>query len=251
MEGYVKSNTQDGLTTIEFFHPSHNSLPIAQLIQLKEALEVASVDDACKVILLQSGGEKTFCAGASLKEVSELDSLEESKEFFMGFARIINAMRTNNKVIVGRIQGKAIGGGVGLAAACDYTIANQYGSIRLSELVNGLGPFVIGPAVERKIGLSSFSQLTLNPEEWQTAAWAKTKGLYHESFDTTEQMDEYINHYTSKLLTYSKEALKEIKKMLWQGTDHWEDLLEERAAISGELVLGDYAKNAIRKFLER
>ncbi|KXK40879.1 MAG: enoyl-CoA hydratase [Bacteroidetes bacterium OLB9] len=167
----------------------------------------------------------------------------------MGFANVINAIRRCSKIVIGRIHGKAVGGGVGLAAACDYAMANKYASVRLSELAVGIGPFVIGPAVERKIGLSAFSQMALNATEWQTAAWAKQKGLFTEVFESTEQLDAYIDHFMAELITKSPEALGQLKKIFWDGTEHWEQLLEERAEMSGKLILSDFAKNAIRAFL--
>jgi methylglutaconyl-CoA hydratase len=249
MEGHVKTVIENKLATIEFFHPAHNSMPGYLLKELKEAIESASEDINVMLILLKSAGEKSFCAGASFTELSSIENEVQSKKFFMGFASVINAMRKSPKIILGRIQGKAVGGGVGLAAACDYAMATQYASVRLSELAVGIGPFVIGPAVERKTGFSAYSQMALNPAEWQTAEWAKQKGLFTESFATTQQLDEYITHFVNNLLSYHPEALANLKKIFWENTTHWDSLLEERAAMSGKLLLSDFSKNAIAKFL--
>jgi methylglutaconyl-CoA hydratase len=250
MEGYINKKTENGLCTITFYHPAHNSLTTHLFSELKSAIEEAGNSDIVKIILLKSDGEKSYSAGASFTELSKLESESEAIVFFSALAKVINAMRTCSKIILTRVHGKAIGGGVGLAAASDYAIANVYASVRLSELFMGLGPFVIGPAVERKIGIAAFGHMTLNPEEWQTAQWAKNKGLYAEAFDNTEQMDAYIAHYISKLLTYSSDALSEIKNMLWEGTSHWDIKLMERAAISGRLVFKKDAQEAIKKFLK-
>lgn len=248
-EGYVHSTTDEkGITRIEFFHPAHNSLPGALLAKLAGAIRDAGKDPATKVIILGSAGDRSFCAGASFDELISIGDFDTGKRFFMGFAQVINACRSCGKIIVGRVQGKTVGGGVGLASATDYCMATKYASVRLSELAVGIGPFVVGPAVERKVGLSAMSQMSLNPDEWQTAAWAKEKGLFAEVFESTEQLDAYIAHFTEKLASYNPEALAELKKIFWQGTGHWDALLEERAGISGRLVLSDFTRNAINAF---
>lgn len=247
---YIRSSFDDGLCTIEFFHPAHNSLPGDLLRTLRNEILAAGNDDEVSFILLKSGGDRTFCAGASFNELAAIRDEENGKDFFMGFAGVINAIRTCGKLVIGRIQGKAIGGGVGIAAACDYVIANEYASIKLSELAIGIGPFVIGPAVERKVGLAAFANLALNPTEWQTAKWAKSKGLFMEAFASSEQMDEYISHFVEKMKDYNPDALREMKKILWKGTEHWDKLLKERAAISGSLVLSKHAQIAIGSFLK-
>lgn len=250
-DGEVLVATGEGICRITFSHPSHNAMPGAQLQRLTASIIEAGRNPAVKVIILQSGGERTFCAGASFDELSAIDNLEEGKRFFMGFANVINAMRKCPKLIIGRVQGKCVGGGVGLAAATDYCMATKYASIRLSELAVGIGPFVVGPAVERKVGLSAMSQLAMNPNEWQTAEWAKQKGLFTEAFDTIEQLDAYIDHFTKQLAAFNPEAMAELKKIFWQGTEHWDTLLQERAAISGRLVLSEFTKNAIAAFKQR
>ncbi len=247
--GYIRSQYSNRVTTIEFFHPAQNSLPGDLLRQLAHEIEIAGKDEKTMLILLKSGGDRTYCAGASFTELTAIEDFDTGKAFFMGFANVINAIRRCAKIVIGRIHGKAVGGGVGLAAACDYAMANKYASVRLSELAVGIGPFVIGPAVERKIGLSAFSQMALNATEWQTAAWAKQKGLFTEVFESTEQLDAYIDHFMAELITKSPEALGQLKKIFWDGTEHWEQLLEERAEMSGKLILSDFAKNAIRAFL--
>ncbi len=251
MEGYVKTTKVGRLATIEFFHPAHNSMPGYLLKLLKEAIDQTSADEEVGLVLLKSAGAKSFCAGASFTELASIEKFEESKVFFMGFASVINAIRKSSKIVIGRIQGKAVGGGVGLAAACDYTLATQYASARLSELAVGIGPFVIGPAVERKVGFSAFSQMALCPAEWQTAEWTKQKGLYFEVFESIEQMDDHIDKFTKTLLTYNPEALLNLKKIFWEGTAQWDSLLEQRAEISGKLLLSDFSKSAIKQFLNQ
>jgi methylglutaconyl-CoA hydratase len=237
-----------GIATIEFFHPAHNSLPSDILEKLIIAFENAGNDPEIVGIVLKSAGERTFCAGASFDELAAIEDLETGKHFFGGFGRVINAMRKCPKPIIGRIHGRAIGGGVGLAAATDFCVATIFATIRLSELAVGFGPFVIGPAVERKVGSNAFTQLALTPDEWQTADWAKKNGLFSEVFDKTEQMDAYIEHLCEKWRNYSPEALRELKAIFWKNTEHWDTLLDERAAISGRLALTDFAKNAIAAF---
>lgn len=221
-------------------------MPGYLLADLAQHIRKAGESPEIRVIVLSSGGDRTFCAGASFDELMTITNAEDGKKFFMGFAQVINAIRKCPKIIIGRVQGKAIGGGVGIASAVDYCMATHYGTIKLSELALGIGPFVIGPAVERKIGLSAFSQMALNATEWQTAAWAKEKGLYQEVFDTVEQMDAYIDSFSQRLANSSPAALTALKQVLWRDTDHWDQLLEERAAISGKLVITDDAQLAIR-----
>lgn len=248
-QGYVRTDlTTDGVAHVIFFHPNHNSLPSRLLQELVSAFETAGKNPEVKIITLRSAEHKTFCAGASFDELIAIQDFETGQRFFSGFGHVINAMRQCSKIVIGRIHGKSVGGGVGLASATDFCLATQWATFRLSELAVGFGPFVIGPAVERKIGIPAFSQLALTPEEWRTAEWGKSKNLYQEVFETTEQMDAYLQYLTEKLCAYSPEALSELKKIFWQGTEHWETLLSERATISGRLALTVYAKNAIEAF---
>ncbi len=252
MEPYVTAEfTPEGISTITFFHPSQNAMPGFLLRQLSQTIEETGENPATKVIILQSGGDRTFCAGASFDELAAIQNKDEGLTFFSGFANVINACRKSPAIIVGRVQGKAVGGGVGLAAAVDYCFATQHAAIRLSELLIGIGPFVVGPAIERKIGISAFSQLTLNASTIYSAAWAHEKGLYAEVFETTAAMDAAISTLAKSLAGYNPEALQQLKKVFWEGTDHWETLLAERAAISGRLVLSDFTRAAIRQMKEK
>ena len=248
---YVKTETHQGITSIEFFHPQSNSLPGKILTDLAVAIRQAGGDPNTIVIILRSAGEKAFCAGASFDELVAIQNEDEGLKFFSGFAQVINAMRTCPKIIIGRIHGKCVGGGVGLAAAVDYAIAVEGAEVKLSELAVGIGPFVVGPAVERKIGTSAFSQLAIDAAMWRNADWAKRKGLYAELHPDKEEMDESIKRLSHTLAHSSPEAMAEIKKISWKGTDHWDTLLTERAAISGRLVLSDFTRNAIADFRKK
>ncbi len=251
MEGYIKSEVLNGIGTITFFHPQSNSMPGALLRQLAEEITAMGKNSSAKVILLKSEGEKSFCAGASFDELISINDLETGKKFFSGFAMVINAMRQAPKFIIARVQGKAVGGGVGIASSADYTFAVTSASIKLSELAVGIGPFVVGPAVERKVGTSAFCQLTINATEWQTAQWAKEKGLYADLYATIAEMDAAIVVLADKLAVSNPEAMALLKKVMWQGTDHWDTLLLERAGMSGTLVLSEFTKNAINSFKQK
>ncbi|WP_372794698.1 enoyl-CoA hydratase/isomerase family protein [Lutibacter sp.] len=246
--GSLYTNIQNNIATIEFGHPASNSFPRELLSRLTASLNELSSNHDVHVIILKSEGEKAFCAGASFDELVAISNFEDGKQFFLGFANVINAMRNCSKLIIGRIQGKAVGGGVGLAAACDYCFATEQASVKLSEFTIGIGPFVIEPAVRRKIGLAALSELTLNATNWQNAYWAKEKGLYSRVFDTIKEMDVEVEILANKLSNYNPEALKEMKKALWKGTENWTVLLEEKAEISGKLVLSDFTKKALQKF---
>jgi methylglutaconyl-CoA hydratase len=248
INGYVTSETHNGITTIEFFHPQSNSLPRRLLTELAHQIHTAGIDRDTKVIVLRSGGEKAFCAGASFDELTNIENKEKGYEFFSGFAEVINAMRKCPKMIIGRVHGKCVGGGVGLAAAVDYAIAMEGCDVKLSELAVGIGPFVVGPAVQRKIGLSAFSQLAIDATMWRNADWARRKGLFAECHPTVESMDESIHRLSNQLAHSSPEAMAELKKVLWEGTDNWDTLLTQRAEISGRLVLSNFTKEAIARF---
>lgn len=238
---------EKGIATITFSHPSHNSLPGLLLKKFEEAIIAAGQNEAVKVIVIKSGGERTFCAGASFDELLSIGDIDTGKRFFMGFANVINAMRKCPKFIIGRVQGKAVGGGVGLASAFDYCMATKYAAVKLSELAIGIGPFVIGSTVERKIGKSAMTLLAINATEWKTAAWAKEKGLFAEVFDTTEQMDDYINFLSDKLANSNPEAMRLLKGIFWAEAEDWDELLAGRAEMSGRLVLSEYTAAALRR----
>ena len=247
-QGGVNVSTENTIASIEFHHPLSNSLPGKVLQELANTITELGTNDQIIVIILKSAGERAFCAGASFDELMSIDALETGKVFFSGFANVINAARKCPKLIIGRVQGKAVGGGVGMAAAVDYCMATKFASIKLSELAVGIGPFVVGTAVAHKIGTSAMSQLAINDTQWQTAQWAKEKGLYSEIFDTVEAMDESISTLANTLAKSNPEAMQMLKKVFWQGTSHWDELLLERAAMSGKLVLSEFTRNAINKF---
>jgi methylglutaconyl-CoA hydratase len=248
MEPYVTLNIENEVGYVEFFHPNRNSMPSHILSDLAQTIEDAGGNNNVNVIVLKSGGDRTFCAGASFNEVIAIQDEATGKQFFSGFANVINAMRKCPKLIIGRVQGKAVGGGVGLAAATDYCMATKYASIRLSELSIGIGPFVIEPAVSRKIGLTAMSQMTIDAETYFSADYAKEKGLYADVFETTEELDEAVKTLAERLSGYNPDALKEIKTVFWKGTKDWDDLLEERAEMSGKLVLSKFTKNTLKRF---
>jgi methylglutaconyl-CoA hydratase len=246
--GSISTVIENTIATITFSHPASNSFPSALLQQLTKEINIADKNSEVAIIVLKSEGTNTFCAGASFDELLSISTLEEGTKIFSGFANVINAMRNCSKLIIGRIQGKAVGGGVGLAAACDYTFATQNSMVKLSEIAVGIGPFVIEPVVSRKIGKMAFAEMTLNPTEWKSANWAKENHLFSEVFQSIDELDLRLNNFTSELSGYNKTALIEMKKVLWEGTENWDQLLYERAAISGTLVLSDYTKQALQKF---
>lgn len=246
--GLLLTSIENKIATLEFSHPASNSFPAELLRNLTNEINSLSTHPDVLVLVIKSQGTSVFCAGASFDELMAITNQKEGEAFFAGFANLINAMRKCPKLIVGRIQGKAVGGGVGIAAACDYALATKQASIKLSELAIGIGPFVIEPAVSRKIGKTALSEMTLAAHEWKTADWAKEKGLYANTFETIELLDEALDEFSSRLASFNPEALFEIKKILWEGTDHWDELLKERAAISGRLVLSDFTKKALNQF---
>ncbi len=246
--GKVETSISNGIATIEFFHPQSNSLPGVLLHNLANKIENAGKNPDAKVIVIKSGGEKTFCAGASFDELISISDLETGKKFFSGFAAVINAIRKAPKFVITRVQGKAVGGGVGIASAADYTLATEAASIKLSELSVGIGPFVVGPAVERKVGTSAFATLSINASEWFTSQWAKEKGMYANTYPTINELDKAVEELALKLSQSNPEAMMMLKKVFWKGTENWDTLLSERAEISGKLVLSDFTRNFIERF---
>ena len=251
-QGHVHySVSENGIATIEFGHPMSNSLPGKILQKLADTITSAGKEEKVKVIIIRSSGNKAFCAGASFDELISITDLEVGKKFFSGFANVINACRKCPKLILGRIHGKAVGGGVGIAASVDYCFATKHAEVKLSELAVGIGPFVVGPAIERKMGLSSMSQLAINATEWQSASWAFKRGLYTDVYETEEEMDLEINKLATTLANSNPEAMSKLKSIFWQGTEHWDQLLSDRAEISGTLVLSDFTVNAINAFKKK
>ncbi len=245
--GKVTVNVINGIASINFHHPKSNSLPTKLLKEITNYIYEFGEDEKAHVIVIRSEGEKSFCAGASFDELLEIKDFKTGKEFFMGFARLLNAMRKCPKFIIARIHGKAVVGGVGIAAAADYTMATNEASVRLSELALGIGPFVVGPAIERKIGKTNFITMSIDAE-WHDAFWAKQAGLYTKVFANIHDLDEAISSLAKKIAACSPDAISEMKKVFWQGTENWDSLLEERAEISGRLVLSDFTKNYIKNF---
>jgi methylglutaconyl-CoA hydratase len=250
-QGKVEVKIENGIGYCSFFHPQSNSLPGSLLRKLAQEIEALGNNPEARVIVLKSVGEKAFCAGASFDELISIDSAQKGKEFFSGFAGVINAMRKAPKFVIARVQGKAVGGGVGLASAADYTLATESASVKLSELAVGIGPFVVGPAVERKVGNSAFKALSINATEWRSAGWAKSAGLYADVFPNIEELDKEVEALAGRLANSNPEAMMMLKKVFWEGTEHWDNLLIERAKMSGKLVISDFTVNAINKFKQQ
>ena len=251
MNEYVKLKIENGIGTIEFFHPQSNSLPSHVLNKLSETITAAGENDEVKVIILRSGGDRAFCAGAALDELMAIEDESQGKQVFSGFANFINVARKCPKFIIGRVQGKAVGGGVGMASSMDYCFATKYAFVKLSELAIGIGPFVVGPPIERKIGLSAFSQLSINATEWHSAQWAKEKGLFAEVYETADEMDVAIQTLAEKLASSNPDSMRGLKQVIWEGMDHWDNLLLERAAMSGRWVLSDFTRKTLARLKQR
>lgn len=247
-DGYVKTEREHGIVTIEFHHPQSNSLPGQLLETLAQTIHAEGINPHTKVMILRSTGDKVFCSGASFEELAAIQTEAEGLKFFTGFSKVINAMRKAPQFIIARIQGKCVGGGVGIAAAADYAISMEGADVKLSELAVGIGPFVVGPAVERKIGLSAFTQLTIDAALWRSGDWARRKGLYAELHPDANGMDDSIARLSTSLSLSNPEAMTALKRTFWKGTEHWDELLKERAAISGKLILSSYSKTFIEKF---
>lgn len=246
-QGEVISTIEEGIGTVTFYHPKGNSLPGRLLNELAGTIHKVSREQDVRLICLQSRGDGAFCAGASFTELLRIEDYVQGKEFFMGFARVINALRKAPQLVLARVHGKTVGGGVGLAAAADYTLAAAGASIKLSELALGIGPFVVGPAIKRKVGTSAFTDLTINAREWKDARWARENGLYARVYDTIDELDQAVGEYSRELADNNPEASKELKAMFWDDAKDWDELLEERAEISAHLVLTPHAQQALRE----
>lgn len=249
--GSVNLSIDNNIGTIEFYHPKGNSLPGVILRKLAQTITEAGENDGIKVIVLKSRGDGAFCAGASFDELIAIEDYDTGKKFFMGFALVLNAMRTCPKLIIVRVHGKTVGGGVGIASAGDYTFAHEKASVKLSELALGIGPFVVGPAVERKVGKSAFSAMSVDATNWYDSKFAEEKGMFNKVFDSVSDLNQAVRELATQLATSSPEAMRDLKAILWKGTEDWDLLLEQRAEISGRLVLSDFTKNFIKKFKEK
>lgn len=249
--GYVTYAADNNIGTIEFYHPKGNSLPGNILRQLADSITKAGIDDDNHVIVIKSGGDGAFCAGASFDEMTAISTEQEGKEFFMGFANVINAMRTCPKIIISRVHGKTVGGGIGIVAASDFSVAKKNAAVRLSEISLGIGPFVVGPAVGRKLGKAAFATLALDAGNWYDSEWALQNGLYNKVVDTVEELNSAIDEISSNLASTNPDALTQLKDIMWQSTGHWGPTLEQRAEISGRLVLSEFTKNFIKNFKKK
>ena len=246
-QGYVDLKIENKIATLTFHHPKGNSLSSTLIKEMIENFNQLSDNENVNVIILKSKGEQAFCAGASFDELIEIDNFENGKKFFMNFANLINAIRNCKKLVIGRIHQKAVSREVGLVSVCDYTLATKNASLKLSELALGLGPFVVGPPIERKIGKEAFVEMSLDCE-WRSADWAKQQGFYHNVFETEAELDLNINKFADSLSERSQEALTSLKKVFWEGTDNWDELLEQRAENSGRLVVSEFTKIFIKDF---
>tara|TARA_B100001057_G_scaffold493634_1_gene588510 strand:+ start:327 stop:1076 length:750 start_codon:yes stop_codon:yes gene_type:complete len=246
MKGIVKLKNEDKVGKIHFFHPKGNSLPTIIINSLVDCLHKAENDPNINVIILESGGSSTFCSGASLSELKLVNNIESGTAFFMGFAKLLNTIREMSKFVLARVQGKLVGGGVGLVSACDYAFATEKASIKLSELSIGLGPYVIEPAVTRKIGNTAFTQLSIDSSNWKSANWGMEKGLYAHLSPDIDSMDDALNHKAQLIASYTPEACRQLRKLHWKNTQHWETLLPENAKITAQLSLSEYSQNLMK-----
>ncbi|MFL5575742.1 MAG: enoyl-CoA hydratase/isomerase family protein [Gemmatimonadaceae bacterium] len=250
-QGEVSVRVHEGVATVRFSHPKGNSLPGILLRRLAEAVSALGEDDAARVIVLRSGEPGPFCAGASFDELRAIRDQAAGKEFFMGFARLILAMRRVPKFVLARVHGKTVGGGVGIAAAADYALAHRDAQVKLSELAVGIGPFVVGPVIERKIGLAAFQALAVDATEWRDAAWAERHALFSRVVDTAAELDAVTDALAARLAASNPDAMARLKRVFWEGTEHWDRQLEERAEMSGALVLSEFTRKALAAFAAR
>jgi methylglutaconyl-CoA hydratase len=243
--GTVQTSIVNGVATIRFAHPKSNSLPGVLLSKLAETIALAGQDPSARVIVLRSEGNGPFCAGASFDELKAVRDQASGKQFFSGFAKVILAMIRSPKFVVARVHGKTAGGGVGIVAAADYAIGVEGASLKLSELAIGIGPFVVGPVIARKIGPAAFAAMAIDAD-WRSAAWAAQHGLYAEVLETVPALDHRVEEFARKLAGYDATASRRLKEVLWEGTEAWPELLADRAEISGALVLSEQAQRAVR-----
>ena len=249
--GHVSVETANGIATVRFGHPKGNSLPGSLLRRIADTIDAVAADASAQVIVVRSSEPGPFCAGASFDELRAIEIAETGKEFFMGFARVILAMRRCPKLIIARVHGKAVGGGVGIVAAADYAIATSAASVKLSELAIGIGPFVVGPAIERKIGAGAFQALAIDATGWRDADWAERHGLFAQVVSDGAALDESVAALAGQLARSNPEATAKLKQSFWEGTDDWPSRLEERAGMSGALVVSTFTRNAIAAFAAR
>ena len=249
-EGEVHVEITEGIGTVRFGHPKGNSLPGALLERLADAISGVGRDDAARVIVVKSIGSGPFCAGASFDELVRIADVEEGERFFSGFSRVILAMIRAPKLVLVRVHGRTAGGGVGIAAAGDYTLAVREASCKLSELAVGIGPFVVGPVIEHRIGRGPFAAMAIDAD-WRDAEWCERHGLYARVFEDVGALDAGVDALARTLASSNPAAMSALKRVFWDGTSSWEEMLRVRARMSGELVLSDHTRAAIAKFKAR
>ena len=249
-QGTAGTTIHDGVATVSFHHPKGNSLPGALLTRLANEITALGANPDARVIVLRSDGSGPFCGGASFDELMAISTPAAGKEFFSGFSRVILAMIRVPQFVLVRVQGKAVGGGVGLVAASDYSFALKTAPARLSELVMGIGPFVVGPCIEKKIGVAAYGAMAVDAD-WRDAEWCERHGLYSQLFDSAAAMDAAIEARAQALAASNPEAMAKLKRVFWAGTEGWDRLLAERAAMSGTLVLSAFTRSAIAQFKKR
>jgi methylglutaconyl-CoA hydratase len=248
--GAVKVSVMHDIATVEFAHPKGNSLPGALLTQLANQISDLARNAAARVIVLRSAGAGAFCGGASFDELTSITNAADGQEFFSGFGRVILAIMRCPKFVVARVHGRVAGGGVGIVAACDYSVAVRSASARLSELALGIGPFVVGPCIERKIGLAAFSAMAVDAD-WRDAEWCERHGLYSRLYEGVAELDPALAALATTLSKSNPDAMTQLKTAFWSGTEAWDDLLTARAGMSGTMVLSDFTRRAIEGFRAR
>ena len=192
----------------------HNAFDDVLIAELTEAFRSMEAEDGIRIVVL-SGTGKSFSAGADLNWMKRMSgfSIEENRRDAMGLAALMRTIAHLRKPTLARVQGAALGGGVGLVACCDVAVATQGATFALSEVKLGLIPAVISPYVVAAIGERAARRYFLTAERF-TAAEAWRLGLVHEIAANEAEMDDAIGAIVDAMLAASPAAQKEAKDLI-------------------------------------
>lgn len=207
-------DTRDGVLHVTLNRPDVHNAFNDELIG--EAIDLFSNIDpkAARAVVLQGTG-KNFCAGADLNWMSRMVSYtrEENVRDSSLLAKMYALINECPLPVIGRIQGAAIGGGVGLVSVCDVAISTAKTQFGLSEVKLGILPAVISPYVIAKIGESHARALFLTGERFD-AERALRIGLVHRVVETAEDLDNAVYETITQLKTSGPEAVNACKKLI-------------------------------------
>jgi methylglutaconyl-CoA hydratase len=254
MTGYehLEVSAGDGVVTVTLDRPDvRNALSAGLITELTRCMrEIAGREDVRAVILTGEGD--SFCAGADIGYMRQTASFsyEENLEDAGRLAALFESIAECPKPVVARIKGAAIGGGVGLVAAADVSVAEEGTIFAFSEVRLGISPATIAPFVLRKIGHSHARSLFLTGERFG-AERAREIGLVHEVAPEGE-LDEVVQKKIGQITSGGPESLASTKRLLGELADaDPQEVTGITASRIAELRTGEEGQEGLTAFLEK